>query len=294
MTELVRRTIGDTIELQTHLSPDLWLTQVDAGEVEAAVLNLAINARDAMPTGGRLSIRTDNATLEEGETGFEGPLVAGDYVRISVSDNGTGMNKDVLKRVFEPFFTTKPPGRGTGLGLSTIYGFVKQSNGNITIYSEPGVGTTVNLYLPRCGDGGSVQRSSTPSRDAQTSNGERVLVVEDNRDVRALTVKRLERLGYQVIECTTGAEAKEALEKGLKVDAIFSDIMMPGGLTGTDLGRWVNQHRPMLPVILTTGFADEAAGNTVTSRDTWPILRKPYTQKDLADVMRTVLDGQPK
>jgi PAS domain S-box-containing protein len=294
MTELVRRTIGDTIELQTHLSPDLWLTQADAGEVEAAVLNLAINARDAMPAGGRLSIRTDNATLEEGETGFEGPLVAGDYVRISVSDNGAGMSKDILKRVFEPFFTTKPPGRGTGLGLSTIYGFVKQSNGNITIYSEPDVGTTVNLYLPRCGDGGSVQRPATPSRDAETSNGERVLVVEDNRDVRALTVKRLERLGYQVIECTTGAEAKEVLEKGLKVDAVFSDIMMPGGLTGTDLGRWVNQHRPTVPVILTTGFADEAAGNTVTAHDTWPILRKPYTQKDLAAIMRTVLDGHSR
>jgi len=294
MTELLRRTIGDTIELHTHLSPDLWLTRVDAGEVEAAVLNLAINARDAMPAGGRLSIRTDNATLEEGETGFEGPLVAGDYVRISVSDNGTGMSKDVLKRVFEPFFTTKPPGRGTGLGLSTIYGFVKQSNGNITIYSEPGVGTTVNLYLPRCGDGGSVQRPAPPSRDAETSNGERVLVVEDNRDVRALTVKRLERLGYQVIECNTAAEAKDALEKGLKVDAIFSDIMMPGGLTGTDLGRWVSQHRPALPVILTTGFADEAAGNTVTQHDTWPILRKPYTQKDLANVMRTVLDRQAR
>ena len=138
------------------------------------------------------------------------------------------------------------------------------------------------------------QRSATPSREAETSKGERVLVVEDNRDVRALTVKRLERLGYQVIECNTGAEAKEALEKGLKVDVIFSDIMMPGGLTGIDLGRWVSQHRPALPVILTTGFADETAGNTVTPHDTWPILRKPYTQKDLATVMRTVLDRRSK
>ncbi|MFA5956749.1 PAS domain S-box protein [Hyphomicrobium sp.] len=289
MTELLRRTLGDMIELRTHLAPDLWLARVDAGEVEAAVINLAINARDAMPDGGKLAIRTDNATLEEGEVGFEGPLTAGEYVRISVSDSGTGMTKETMSRVFEPFFTTKPPGRGTGLGLSTIYGFVKQSQGNITIYSEPGTGTTVNLYLPRSIDPKhSEQSASQPDRPIATN--ENILVVEDNRDVRALTVKRFERLGYRVVECVTGAEAKDALKNGLNVDLVFTDIMMPGGMTGIDLGKWIAENRPSLPVVLTTGFAEEIAGTTSAGKVSWTILRKPYAQKDLANVIRQVLD----
>ena len=171
MAELLRRTIGDTIELRTHLAPDLWLTQADVGEVEAAVLNLAINARDAMPSGGELSIHTENTTLEEGKTGFDGALPAGNYVCLTVSDNGTGMSKENLGRVFEPFFTTKSPGRGTGLGLSTIYGFAKQSNGHITIYSEPGVGTTVNFYLPRSVDGQGAESSIASPPGTETSRG---------------------------------------------------------------------------------------------------------------------------
>jgi PAS domain S-box-containing protein len=289
MTELLRRTLGDSIELRTHLAADLWLTRADSGEVEAAVLNLAINARDAMPSGGKLAIRTDNAILEEGEIGFEGPLMAGEYARISVSDNGVGMTKETMSRVFEPFFTTKAPGRGTGLGLSTIYGFVKQSNGNITIYSEPETGTTVNLYLPRSIDGKNDRQAAVAS-DARAAQGERVLVVEDNRDVRALTVKRFERLGYRVIECVTGAEAKAALENGIEVDIVFTDIMMPGGVSGIDLGKWIGQSHPKLPVILTTGFAEEIAGTTTTGNEPWTILRKPYTQMDLANVVRTALE----
>lgn len=289
MTELLRRTLGDTIELRTHLAPDLWLARVDAGEVEAAVINLAINARDAMPDGGKLTIRTDNATLEEGEIGFEGPLTAGEYVRISVSDNGTGMSKETLNRVFEPFFTTKAPGRGTGLGLSTIYGFVKQSQGNITIYSELGTGTTINLYLPRSIDKKQAQHSAAQP-ETHRATGEAVLVVEDNRDVRALTVKRFERLGYRVVECVTGMEAKEALASGLDVELVFSDIMMPGGMTGIDLGKWIAANYPNLPVILTTGFAEEIDGTVTSDQDTWAILRKPYTQNDLANIVRTVRD----
>lgn len=289
MTELLRRTLGETIELRTYFAPDLWLARVDAGEVEAAVINLAINARDAMPDGGKLTIRTDNAVLEEGEVGFEGPLTSGEYVRISVSDNGTGMTKEILSRVFEPFFTTKAPGRGTGLGLSTIYGFVKQSQGNITIYSEPGVGTTVNLYLPRSKEAKNALQEAEPPA-AGLATGETVLVVEDNRDVRALTVKRFERLGYRVVECVTGAEAKEALAKGLKVELVFTDIMMPGGITGIDLAKWIAETRPDLPVILTTGFAEEIAGTAES--EPWAILRKPYAQKDLASVVRKVLEKQ--
>ena len=294
MAELLRRTIGDTIELRTRLAPDLWLTQADVGEVEAAVLNLAINARDAMPTGGELSIHTENTTLEEGETSFDGAPPVGNYVCLSVSDNGTGMSKEILSRVFEPFFTTKPPGRGTGLGLSTIYGFAKQSNGHITIYSEPGVGTTVNLYLPRCVDEQGTQTSMASPRDAETSRDERVLVVEDNHDVRELTVKRLKRLGYDVIECNTGAEAQAVLRSGLKVDLIFSDIMMPGGMTGIDLGRWVEQHLPGIPIVLTTGFAEETARGMPGTQKSWQILRKPYTQLDLGTLVSAVLANRPQ
>jgi PAS domain S-box-containing protein len=289
MSEILRRTLGDTIDLRTSFAKDLWLVRADTGEIESAVINLAINARDAMPNGGKLSIRTSNVILERDEVGFEGPLVAGDYVRISVSDNGIGMSKAVLSRVFEPFFTTKSPGRGTGLGLSTIYGFIKQSGGNITIYSEPDAGTTVNLYFPRCLDDGGAAASVAAAPLEERGNGERILVVEDNGDVRELTVQRLHRLGYEVVEFATGVAARDALKDGLEIDLVFSDIMMPGGLTGVDLGKWVSEHRSALPVILTTGFADEAT-DIASIADAWPILRKPYTQGDLADVIRKTLE----
>jgi PAS domain S-box-containing protein len=289
MTELLHRTLGATIDLQTSFARDLWLTRADTGEVESAVINLAINARDAMPNGGKLAIRTSNATLEGDEVGFEGSLAAGDYVRVSVSDNGSGMTKDVLGRVFEPFFTTKPPGRGTGLGLSTIYGFIKQSGGSITIYSEPGAGTTVNLYFPRCLDYPGAAVSVADAAKEERGRGERILVVEDNGDVRALTVQRLERLGYEVVEFPTGTAAREALKGGLKVDLVFSDIIMPGGMTGVDLRNWIGAFDPALPVILTTGFAGDA-GDIATIADEWPILRKPYGQRDLAEIVRKTLE----
>ncbi len=287
MIELLRRALGDSIELRTKLSPDLWLVRADAGEVEAAVLNLAINARDAMPNGGILSIRTDNIVFENEETGYEDPLRAGPYVQISVSDNGLGMTKDVVSRVFEPFFTTKPSGRGTGLGLSTIYGFIKQSNGNITIDSEPGSGTVVKLFLPRCEETQAAIGAATKA-PAHHSKGERILVVEDNRDVRQLTVGRVKRLAYQAIECVTGAEAKEALENGLEVSVVLTDIMMPGGVSGVDLASWIAINMPEIQVILTTGFADGAAETAEAGRP-WPILRKPYTQMELARVLRAAI-----
>jgi CheY-like chemotaxis protein len=166
---------------------------------------------------------------------------------------------------------------------------VKQSQGNITIYSEPGLGTTINLYLPRSIDTKKAPEATTKPETRQAA-GESVLVVEDNSDVRALTVKRFERLGYRVVECVTGAEAKEALKKGLKVELVFTDIMMPGGMTGIDLGDWIAENRPNLPVILTTGFAEAIAGTVQPGKDTWAILRKPYTQNDLAIAVHKVLE----
>jgi CheY-like chemotaxis protein len=212
-------------------------------------------------------------------------------VRLSVSDSGVGMTKEVLSRAFEPFFTTKPHGRGTGLGLSTIYGFVKQSNGNVTIYSEPGKGTAINLYLPR--HGGEPARDEVPEQapEAATASGETVLIVEDNPEVRAVGVIHLERLGYRVIEATTATAAIERLREGLAVDAVFSDVVMPGGISGFDLRRWLKANRPDLPILLTSGFAEDVARGSETELPVHALLRKPYTQAELARSLRETIAG---
>jgi PAS domain S-box-containing protein len=289
MTELLQRTLGEAIHLTTNLAPNLWTTRVDPSEIENAILNLAINARDAMPDGGRLVIETSNATFDAYTAGPDAGLTPGDYVRLSVSDSGVGMTKEVLSRAFEPFFTTKPHGRGTGLGLSTIYGFVKQSNGNVTIYSEPGKGTAINLYLPR--------HHAEPLRDevqgqapaAATASGETVLIVEDNPEVRAVGVNHLKRLGYRVEETATAPAAIERLEGGLDVDAVFSDVVMPGGLSGFDLARWIKTNRPDLPILLTSGFAEDVARGSDTDVPAHALLRKPYTQAELARSLREAI-----
>ena len=207
MAELLRRTLGETLALGTLLAPRLWRVRADPSEVENAVLNLAINARDAMPDGGKLVIETKNVRLDEERRGQrKSACTPGDYVRLSVSDTGVGMSPEVLARVFEPFFTTKEPGKGTGLGLSVIYGFVKQSGGHVTIYSEVGKGTTVNIYLPRAmaADGRS-QAGRRRSRCCGRRDGETVLLVEDNAEVRTVTARRLLHLGYTVIEAENAA-----------------------------------------------------------------------------------------
>lgn len=287
MTELLNRTLGSNIELSTRLSSSLWKTSTDVSEIENAILNLVINARDAMPDGGKLVIETRNVVLDEDASFTDGPGAPGNYVQMSVSDTGTGMSREVLRRVFEPFFTTKASDRGTGLGLSTIYGFVKQSNGHVMIYSEPGQGTTVNIYLP--------QYRVDPAPDALTSTsgavaattGETVFVVEDNPEVRNVAVTRLQRLGYKVVEAETAVDAIARLSEGLIADAIFSDVVMPGGQSGFDLARWVAKHRPDLAVVLTSGFAEDVMPETNATKV--PILRKPYSQAELATELRKAL-----
>jgi len=292
MSELLTRTLGGNIMLSTRLATNLWKTKVDQSEIENAILNLAINARDAMPEGGMLVIETSNVFLDGEASLSDGATVPGNYVRLSVSDTGTGMSRDVLRRVFEPFFTTKSPGRGTGLGLSTIYGFVKQSNGNVMIYSEPGKGTTVNVYLPQHETGNPHGMAGNATGPAASSRGEVIFVVEDNPDVRRVAVVRLERLGYRVIEAETAVDAIERLSQGLKVDAVFSDVVMPGGQSGFDLSRWVMRHRPGLPVVLTSGFAEDV--NPEAARETVPILRKPYSQADMAEALQLALRHNEK
>jgi PAS domain S-box-containing protein len=289
MTELLQRTLGEAIHLTTNLAPNLWATRIDPSEIENAILNLAINARDAMPDGGRLVIETSNATFAGHSADPDAGLTPGDYVRLSVSDSGVGMSKEVLSRAFEPFFTTKPHGRGTGLGLSTIYGFVKQSNGNVTIYSEPGKGTAINLYLPRHHTEQPRDEVRAQMPEAATASGETVLIVEDNPEVRAVGVSHLKRLGYRVVETATAPAAIERLEGGLDVDAVFSDVVMPGGLSGFDLARWIKANRPDLPILLTSGFAEDVARGSDTDVPANALLRKPYTQAELARSLREAI-----
>ncbi len=290
MSELLRRTIGEAIKLTTVLAHDLGATRVDPGEVENAVLNLALNARDAMPDGGNLRIETMNARIGEDEVAVDKTLTPGPYVRLSVSDTGTGMSPDIAARVFEPFFTTKEPGKGTGLGLATIFGFVKQSNGHITVYSEVGLGTTFNLYLPRLADASAQGADSIMAKALSTARNETILVVEDNPQVRALTVERLKRLGYRVHAAASGPEALTVLSAGLNADLVFSDVVMPGGMSGFDLARELGASRPSQRVLLTSGFAEEMARGNESVLADQRILRKPYDIGELARAIREILD----
>ena len=291
MAELLRRTLGETIALATLLAPRLWSVKADPSEIENAVLNLAINARDAMPAGGKLVLETKNVVLDERDVATEVGVQPGDYVRLSVSDTGVGMGPEILARVFEPFFTTKEPGKGTGLGLSVLYGFVKQSGGHVTVYSEVGKGTTVNLYLPRVTTALETTATARGERAATQRAGETILLVEDNAEVRRVSARRVGNLGYTVIEAENAARAIEVLSSGKKVDLIFSDVVMPGGMSGFDLARWAKQHASSVRVLLTSGFAEDVARAGETTAPDLEILRKPYTGDELARALRTALDG---
>lgn len=290
LADLLRRTLGEPIGLTTDLAADPWTVHADASEVENALLNLAINARDAMPKGGRLIIETDNLTLEAEGAGAEARLPAGDYVRLSVSDTGVGMSQDVAQRAFEPFFTTKPPGKGTGLGLSTIYGFVQQSGGAVSIYSEVGHGTTVNILLPRAREHDAAQPLSAQDRSVPPAAGETVLLVEDNPEVRLVTRHRLEHLGYAVQEADSGPAAIALLTAPNAVDIVFSDVVMAGGMSGFDVARWVREHAPAKKVLLTSGYPGEILRGHDNQATQQRILRKPYNRAELARALRHVLE----
>lgn len=287
LTEILQRSLGEPVRLETELAPDLWKVRADASEVENAILNLALNARDAMPGGGRLLIATKNVL----HGGSVSELKARDHVLISVADTGDGMTPDILARAIEPFFTTKGPGRGTGLGLSTVYGFVKQSGGYATIVSAPGTGTTVCLYLPR-----EDQVLGSPSDSAReqvpmSQNNETVLVVEDNPEVRELTLQRVEGLGYVAMEAECGAAAIKMLEEGASPDVILSDIVMAGGVSGFDLASWLARQLPHISIVLATGYAPEEMKRDPAELADVQILRKPYKRLDLAVALQTALKG---
>jgi len=289
MIDILRRTIGEDIDLSTALTADIWATQADPTQVENSVLNLAINARDAMPRGGRIVIETRNVILDRDAVATYPELSPGDYVALSVSDTGQGMDEATRARAFEPFFTTKGTGKGSGLGLATIYGFVKQTNGHVSIYSEIDRGTIVTLYLPRCGSCEEQEDASADPGVDLTGNGETILVVEDEERVRRLTAKRLIDLGYRVLEAGNGPEAMNLMNTKSAIDLVFTDVVMPGGMSGLDLQHEIAARFPHIKVVLTSGYAEEFVSNA--RHGSWPLwlLRKPYRQAELASMLKKAL-----
>jgi PAS domain S-box-containing protein len=290
MTDLLRRSLGEMIRIESRLAEDLHMTLADQGQVENALLNLAINARDAMPEGGHLIIETVNAEFDDEYTEEREAPAPGRYIMLGVTDTGRGMSPEVRERAFEPFFTTKEAGLGSGLGLSMVYGFVKQSGGHVRLYSEVGVGTTVRIYLP-VSDGQRAGRAAVvPSSDLRRSKGEIVLVVEDDPRVRRVSVRRLRELGYSVIDVEGAQAALDVLDRGEPIDLLFSDVVMPGGMTGVDLAREALRRRPGLRILLTSGYAEPSVlERGAPAKAGW--LGKPYSNAGLAAKLRELFDG---
>ncbi len=281
MADLLRRTLGEAIEVETVVAGGLWNTMADPAQVESALLNLALNARDAMPGGGRLTVEITNAVLDEAYARTAGDVVAGQYVMLAVTDTGEGMTEEVRARVFEPFFTTKSEGRGTGLGLSMVYGFVKQSSGHIQIYSEVGQGTTVRIYLPRSrqpleAPAPALALASAPHR-ART-----ILVVEDETAVREAAMEVLGELGYQRLEAGDAAAALALVEKGERIDLVFTDVVMPGPIRTREFAQRLHELRPGLPVLFTSGYTDNAILHQGRLDEGVQLISKPYAKADLA------------
>jgi len=287
--ELLTRTLGEQIIVSLKLSPSACPAVVNPGDVDNAILNLAINARDAMPNGGKLTIETRHVTLDADAAGRIANARPGNYVMMTVNDTGEGMSPEVLKRAMEPLFTTKELGKGTGLGLATVYGTVQQSGGFVVIDSTVGEGTSVHLYFPEA-DPGPIHSSATPStNEVPLCQGERILVVEDNDAVREATALRLETLGCATRQAKTGFEAIRLLEAGEPVALVFSDVMMPGGMTGYEVAKWVRSMRPGVKMLLTSGYSEMPLTASEAIREI-RVLEKPYTREQLVHALREALD----
>ncbi len=289
MSDLLRRSLGEEVEVETVLAGGLWRTRADPGQLENALLNLAVNARDAMPGGGKLTIETANTHLDAAYAAGNDEVAPGQYVMLAVTDTGTGMPPDIAARAFEPFFTTKPPGKGTGLGLSMIYGFAKQSGGHIKIYSEPGHGTTIKLYLPRVMAEAELAAVRAPDAAPPMGEGETVLVVEDNEAVRQFSVDSLEELGYRAIWAGDAAEALRRVHASPEISLLFTDVVLPGGMNGRRLAEEVQALRPGLPVLFTTGYTANAIIHSGLLDPGVQLLPKPFSAAELAAKLRMVL-----
>jgi PAS domain S-box-containing protein len=296
MASMLRRTLGERLTVELHPGADLWPAVADAAQIDQAVLNLAINARDAMmgPEGqgsGILSIETANARLDADYAAHNAEVTPGDYVQLSVSDNGSGMSPETLERCFEPFFTTKSVEKGSGLGLSMVYGFVKQSRGHIKVYSELGHGTTVKIYLPRAHSGADVAAVDDAADAMVVPGRELLLAVEDNADLRKVTVRQLTELGYRVLEAGHAQAALDLLAANPAIDLLFTDIVMPGRLTGSDLAREAQRLYPKLKILLTSGYSARTSAGGFQDIPGVELLQKPFRKQDLAKTLRRVLDA---
>ncbi len=290
MWELLNRTLGESIEVRVRRADNLWKTLADPGQVETALLNMVLNARDAMPHGGQLSIETSNVHLDDEAAMACHDLWPGRYVTLAVSDTGIGMPAEVAEHVFEPFFTTKQIGKGSGLGLSMVYGFAKQSGGHVKIHSEPEQGTTVKLYLPRTDS--VMDAEEQPIPQPYQARGETILVVEDYQAVRDVVSMLLSELGYQVFEAVDGRKALDILEQEPRIDLLFTDIALPGHLSGPALAREAQSHHPRLKVLFTSGYAASTNVQFKDLDEEARVLRKPYGEEDLASRIRQILDAE--
>jgi PAS domain S-box-containing protein len=286
--KLLQPTLGENIEIETRLAEDAWPALIDPSQLSSALVNLAVNARDAMPNGGKLTLETGNVVLDEDYAQAHNDVEAGPYVMLAISDTGTGMPVEVRDKVFEPFFTTKEVGKGTGLGLSMVYGFVKQSGGHIKIYSEEGHGTAIRLYLPRAGADANQQGETSPEA-ALRGGTEIILLVEDDELVRRQATVQLESLGYVTLPAANAAEALALLDQGGTPDLLLTDVIMPGGMNGRQLAEEVIKRRPSIKVLYTSGYSESALAHQGRLDPGVLLLVKPYRKADLARLLHRAL-----
>jgi len=291
---LIKRTLGEQISIETQLAPHLWSAIADPVQLETAILNLTVNARDAMPSGGTLTIETSNVVVDADLGNAASDLKPGEYVVISVSDTGSGMPPEVLDHVFEPFFTTKPPGAGSGLGLSMVFGTMQQLGGSVHVYSEVGVGTTVRLYLPKARVSDDAGRRTPTDAEPIAGGTEHILLVEDNAPIRVLGTKVLRSLGYKVIVFDSADAAMEFVDSGERIDLLFTDVVMAGHLDGIGLAREVRRRDPNLPILFTSGFASPVMLREQIDDLGANLIAKPYRKADLALLVRSILNRIPE
>ncbi|KQT70361.1 histidine kinase [Methylobacterium sp. Leaf465] len=290
MSEMAERTLGDDVTLKQSLASDLWNTRIDPTQAEVALLNVLLNARDAMPGGGSVTVKTENLLIEDEDTALFKTVGPGAYVVVSVTDTGSGMPAEILNRVMEPFFTTKGEGKGTGLGLAMVYGFAKQSGGSVKIYSEVGHGTTVRLLFPASDQKIEDERRAS-QRAADRHGTETVLVVDDRPDVAETAGMILEDFGYKVIVADGPRAAIEFLDGERRIDLLFTDLIMPGGMNGVMLARAARERQPKIKVLLTTGYAEASMERSDAGGTDFEIINKPYKRLELARRVRRVIDG---
>jgi CheY-like chemotaxis protein len=284
---LIRRAAGEAIEFVSDLCDGEAVARVDPAQFEATLFNLVVNARDATPDGGRITLATRRRAFGEGEIAEIAEIAAGDYVVVRVSDTGAGMAPEVLARVFEPFFTTKPQGKGTGLGLSQVYGFAQQSGGGVSIDSARGDGAVVTLYLPASAE--RVPVAAPDSLAHRPLGSLKVLLVEDDAAVAGVAETMLRHMGHEVTRVSSAPRALAKLRGKAPFDLVLSDVVMPGAINGLDLARRASEMRPGLKIVLSSGYAGETLDDTLAG-EPWPFLRKPYSQQDLAEVLRVAAD----